>query len=122
MAFDYASLASDVGAILAEFGATGTLTRNTPGTYDPTAGEVATTTTTQTVTACLFPYGDKFIDGTQILANDRQAFIGASGITGPRAGDVLTWGTETLTVVKVKALAPARTYVIYECQMRAAGV
>lgn len=118
MSFDYASLATDVAGVLADLGATGTLTRNTPGTYDPSTSSAATTASSQTVTACLFPYGDRMIDGTNILATDRQALIGAASITPPRAGDVLTWGSETLTVVRAKVLAPARTYVVYECQVR----
>lgn len=118
MAFDYASVAAEAAAVLREFGATGTLTRTTPGTYDPATGKAATSTTTQTVTAVMFPYGDKFIDGTLILAGDRQAFIAAVGVTPPQAGDVLTWGGETFTVVKAKNLSPARVAVLFECQVR----
>lgn len=115
---DYAGLATEAAALLAEFGAQATLTRATPGAYNPSTGTVATTSAAQTVTACVFPYADKFVDGTNILSSDRQAFIAAPGVTAPRAGDVLTWGAETLTVVKVKGIAPGRTAVLYEAHVR----
>lgn len=121
MTFDYAEVADTAADILAEFGAAATLTRtDATGEYDPAEGEQATTVTTQACTAALFPYGDKYVDGTNILSSDRQAFIAVRGLTlTPQAGDVLTWGDETLTVVKVKALAPARVNCLYEAQVRA---
>jgi len=119
MTFDYAETAALAAELLSEFGATGTLTRSTPGEYDADEGEMATTPTTQPVTACMFPYGDRYTDGANILATDRQAFISALGVTmEPRAGDVLTWGGEAYSVVKVKNLAPARVNVLFECQVR----
>lgn len=118
MSFDYAEIRALAAELLSEFGAAGVLARTTPGTYDADEGEMAAAETTQTVTACMFPYGDKFVDGTNILASDRQAFISALGVTPPQAGDVLAWGGEVFAVVRVKNLGPAGVFVLYECQVR----
>lgn len=114
----YSCIASTASALLEKFGAAGTLTRTT-GTYSAATSTASTSDATQAVFAALFPYGDKMVDGTLILGKDRKALISVSATTEPRAGDVLTWGSETLTVVRSKVLAPARVKCIYECQVRA---
>lgn len=119
MTFDYASIATAAAEILAKFGADGTLTRKAAGTYNPATGAATPSETTTAVTACVFPYGDRFIDGTTITTRDRQAFIAAgSGVTEPREGDLFEWGAELFTVQRVKNLGPARTMVLYEAQVR----
>ena len=114
----YAGLSATSTRLLAKFGAAATLARNTPGAYDPATGAAPITTTTQSVTAVVLPYGDKMVDGSNILSTDRQAFISASATTEPRAGDVLTWDGADYSVVKVKTLAPGQVACIYECQVR----
>ena len=120
MAFDYASIAADVAEILSEFGSTATLTRVTPGDYDPATGTAATTSTDQSVTAVVLPVSDGKAPGEDTLTADRQAYISARGIAPPRAGDVLTWDNEVLTLVApIKNLAPAGVvFVLYECRVR----
>lgn len=119
MSFDYASIAIEAAALIEEFGAEGTLTRKGAGTYAPSTGAATPTETELAVTACVFPYGDKFIDGTTITTRDRQAFIAASaGMSEPREGDVFEWGSEVFTVRRAKNLGPARTMVLFEAQVR----
>jgi hypothetical protein len=119
MTFDYAAIASEVAEILREFGASTTLKRPATADYDPTTGTNATTPATeQSVTAVVFPYADKHVDGTLILATDQQAFLSASGVTAPNPGDLLTWGGVDRNVVKTRNLGPAGVFVFYECQLR----
>lgn len=117
MTFDYASIAADAAAILEEFGSEGTLTRKAAGTYDPATGSATPSETTSDVTACVFPYADRFVDGTLITSKDRQAFI-AADVAEPREGDQFEWGAEVFTVMSVKNLAPARVGVLYEARVR----
>lgn len=119
MSFDYASVASEAAAIIEEFGSDGTLTRKGAGTYDPATGSATPTETTLAVTACVFPYGDRYIDGTTITTRDRQAFIAAvAGMSEPMEGDLFEWGSEMFTIRRAKNLGPARTMVLFEAQVR----
>ncbi len=104
--------------LLAKVGASATLSRNTPGVYDPATSTVARTLTSETVTAAVFPIADRFVDGSNILSTDQRALISASAALAPRAGDVLTWNGAALSVVRVKTLAPGQVVCLYECQVR----
>lgn len=118
-AFDYAAMARTAQRLLQRFGARTTLTRPGTPTYDPETGETTATPVVENCTAAVFPYGDKFVDGTLILATDRQAFIAAVGLAEPKPGDVLAWGGQGLTVIKAKNIAPAGLPVLYDVQVRA---
>ncbi|MGA0608832.1 hypothetical protein [Caldimonas sp. KR1-144] len=118
-AFNYAATAQTAQRLLQRFGAQTTLTRPGTPTYDPETGETTATPVVDSCTAAVFPYGDKYVDGTQILATDRQAYIAAVGLTEPKPGDVLLWGGSGLTVIKTKNIAPAGLPVLYEAQVRA---
>jgi hypothetical protein len=113
----YASALATANRLLSQYGAPGTLTR-TATTYTPATGATTNIDTEQAVFAAVLPIGDKFVDGTNILATDRRALIGAAGVSEPKPGDVLTWGDESLNVVRVKSLAPARTAVLFDCVVR----
>jgi hypothetical protein len=121
MSFDYSEMAAVADELLTEFGATATMTRNTAGTYDTSDGTTAApTTTVQTVTAAVFDYEQKYLDGTLILAGDKQAFLSPAGITAPLQGDVLTWQGTDYTVIAVKPLSPAGVPLLFELQVRSA--
>lgn len=117
----YTRAIATVLRLLAKYGAETTLTTpsDTAPTYDPATG-IATpaSPTVNTVTAAVFPYGDKYIDGTLILAGDEQAYISASGITEPKPGSVLVWRSKNYTTVRAKVLGPAGVNVLYELQVR----
>ncbi|AKJ28837.1 hypothetical protein [Caldimonas brevitalea] len=114
----YTEMAQTAQALLQEFGAAATISRQTPGEYDPAAGAPSVVDTSQNVAAAVFPYGDRFIDGTLILAGDQQAFVGAVGATEPQPGDTFLWAGTAYKVIKAKILGPAGSAVLYELQVR----
>lgn len=117
--FNYANTAATADRLLKRFGARVEMSRTLPGAYDPaTGGPGAGTTTTQTVTAAVFDYPQRYIDGTKILAGDRQCFLSAVGVNEPLQGDRFTWDGKSMVVVAVKKLAPAGLAVLYELQVR----
>lgn len=119
MAFDYASTAVDAAELLAEFGATMTLTRITAGVYDPATGEVPQTTTTHTANGVKLDYEQRHIDGTNILQGDQRVYLDPLIAAAPQTGDTLSVGTEVFTVVKSRPLAPAGVVVLHDVQIRA---
>lgn len=118
MPFDYVATRATATRLLTKFGAATTLTHVAPGAYDPATGASVPIETAETAQACVFPYGDKFIDGTLIQAKDQQAFVSAEG-TEPKPGSVLLWEGKKLSVVRAKNLGPAGVMVLFELQVRA---
>lgn len=115
---DYAAKARSADRMIRAYGSTATHTA-VDATYNPATGGTTDVTTTQAVQAAVFDYAAGVIDGTMILAGDKQAFVSAVGVTAPRAGDSLTWGGVVHKLVTVKPLAPALVNVLFECQIRA---
>ena len=119
MSFDYAELAATAGEILADFGASGQITRKTQGgDYDPDTGTYPQVTTTQTVTAVVIAMPQHLIDGTTVLQGDELAYLSAVGLTMPKSMDVMTWQGADYTVINVKPLAPAGVNVLAELHIR----
>lgn len=123
MSFDYTSLATVADELLAEFGQAVTITRNTPGAYDPNTGTVAITTATQSGTGAVFDFGlhqsgQSFTAGSLIVAGDKQLILSPTGVSEPRPGDLAIIGGATWNIVSVKTTAPAGTAMLYECQLR----
>lgn len=119
MTFDYASTALDAAELLAEFGALVTLTRITPGVYDPITGTVVNTEVTHTANGVKLDYEQRQIDGTNILQGDQRVYLDPLIAEAPQTGDTLTVGTEVFTVVKSRPLAPAGVVVLHDVQIRA---
>lgn len=119
MTFDYARARATADRLLANFGATGAIRRETPGSgpsYDP--GEP--TITDHPVTLALTAYNARQIDGTRIQAQDRKALVSASASVTPTTSDLLIAADGAiLKIVDVKTISPAGTTVIYELQVRA---
>lgn len=121
MAFDYAPLVATAARLLAEFGQTVTLTRVTPGAYDPVTGtNAAGTTATQSAAAVLLDYsaaesGAQFADGSMVQIGDKKVLIQASGLAW--APDALTTVTDVAGVVwqleQVRTLAPSGVALMY---------
>lgn len=108
--------------LIRKYGAETTLTTPaaTDPTYDPATGiSTPAAPTVDTVRAVVFPYADKYIDGTLILTGDEQAYISAQGIAEPKPGSVLLWRGKSYTTVRGKVLGPAGVNVLYELQVRA---
>ena len=119
MSFDYAETAATAAELLAEFGAMVTLTRITPGAYDPASGEVVNTEVTHTASGVKLDYEQRLIDGTNILQGDQRVYLDPLISEAPKAGDKLTVGVGVFSVVKSRPLAPAGIVVLHDVQVRA---
>lgn len=116
MTFDYAATAATATRLLQRFGASATLKRQAVGAYNPATGAAAVTPTSLTTTAAVFDYPQRYVDGTLVKQGDKQAFMAATYM--PAQGDVLAWQGVDYQVIAVKAVSPAGTPVLYECQIR----
>lgn len=118
-AFDYSKPAATAQRLLERFGRAVTLTRKTPGAYDPATGAPgAGTTATHAGTAALFDYQQKDIDGTHIRVGDQRAYIAPDLAVTPQTGDTLTVGGDTWSVIASRPLAPAGVIVLHDVQVR----
>lgn len=118
MAF-YDEMAAVSDDILKEFGAPATLTRVTPGGYDPaTATTTSDVTTTWTGTGAKFDYRQNEIDGTKIRQGDQRVYLSVVGIVNPQSGDTLTIGGTVYSVVESRPLQPALIAVLFDVQVR----
>jgi hypothetical protein len=118
----YSRALATVERLIRKYGAETTLTTPaaTAPTYDTATGvSTPASPTVDTVQAVVFPYEDKYIDGTLILVGDEQAYISAQGISEPKPGSVLVWRSKSYTTVRAKVLGPAGVNVLYELQVRA---
>lgn len=116
----YNDAAAMAGDLLTEFGQSCVLTVVTTGAYDPETGESGTTSTPHNVTAALFDYPQRHIDGTLILTGDKKALVSPVGLTvEPKPGHTLTNAAGAVyTVVNAKATAPAGVAVLWTLQVR----
>jgi hypothetical protein len=115
---DWDDLATDVDDLLAEFQEI-TLTR-TAATYDPATSSTGTPTeTVQTGSGAEIEYDSRDIDGTLVKVGDKKLLLSAVDFTEPQAGDVVTVGANTYTVIRCKPTNPAGTAVLYQVQVRA---
>lgn len=115
--FDYAGLKDDVDVILAEFGDTCQLKRDTPGTVDPVTGLPASGSEEVTdVIGVVVSYEEKLVDGSTIMRGDRQAIIQA--VKEPVFGDTFIEGSGAWKVVNVEFVKPAGVALIYILQLR----
>lgn len=119
MSFDYAETAETAAELLTEFGAMVTLTRITPGGYDPSTGTVVNTEVTHTAAGVKLEYEQRLIDGTNILQGDQRVYLDPLIAEAPQAGDKLNVGTEVFNVVRSRPLAPAGIVVLHDVQVRA---
>lgn len=117
MSYNYSKLSANVKKLLAKFGQAMTLSRDTPGAYDPATQTVTNTTTTAADNGVILPYTTGQIDGSLIQKDDQQVFINIS--TAPLPGDRLTVGGKGYNIIAVKAIEPAGVNVLYELQVRA---
>lgn len=115
----YSELAENAQELLTEFGQPVTLTRATPGSYDPSTGATASATSeTYTVHACVFGYAQRDIDGQTVRVGDQVAYLPTIGAVLPRTGDTLTVGGTVFSVVAGRQINPAGTAVLFEAQLR----
>lgn len=118
MTFDYAETAATASELLAEFGAMVTLTRITPGVYDPATGTVPNSETSYTAKGVKLDYEQRFIDGSNILQGDQRIYLDPLIAETPKTGDKLTIGAEVFSVIASRPLAPAGIVVLHDVQIR----
>jgi hypothetical protein len=114
----YQRMATTSNRLLDQYGQLVTLTRLTPGAYDPATGAAIVVNTTQQGIGAVFDYGNRDIDGTVIKTGDKQLILSAIGLVLPLVGDQVTVGLTVYKITNVKALSPAGTLVIAECNIR----
>jgi hypothetical protein len=120
MNFDYDEIAATADELIAEYGQACVLTSITDGTYDPANGEAAPATAPHPITAAIFDYPQRFVDGTLIRIGDKRALVSPVGLAvEPKPGDTLTDGAgKVFQVIDAKATAPAGTAVLWTLQVR----
>lgn len=125
----YGRLQATANRLLKGKGQTVTLTNISPGVYDPTTGSVANATSTQTGTGALLDYGFHqagiySAPGSLVRVGDKQLLLSplnsaGAALTAPEPGDTVVVAGITYTITQVKAMAPAGTVVIFDCNLRA---
>lgn len=120
MSFDYDEIAADADELLVEFGQSCTLGSVTDGDYDPANGTAGPASTPHAITAAIFAYPQRFVDGTVIRAGDKRALVSCLGLAvAPKPGDTLTDAAgAVLQVVDAKETAPAGVAVLWTLQVR----
>lgn len=118
--FDYAKSAATALKLLTKFGASGTLTKRTEGSYDPATGSNTITETAYTVKSVLLNYKFSEMNDTDSLIQDkdRKIIMQATTVT-PDTSDTFTFNGTAYRIINVKTLNPAGTSVIHELHVRA---
>lgn len=116
--FDYQSMAETATRLIDRFGQPVTLRRTAGGAFDPVAGSFTGETVEDIETVGLLRrYPDDLIDGTRILATDRQLVLVPD--VAPQVGDVTIIGGEVLAVEEVESVRPAGVDVVFTARVRA---
>lgn len=113
---DYSAMQTTSANLIAEYGQSITLTRYT-SSIDPVAGTNTQTSTTETGKALMLiaRYRDK--DGGT-AEGKLLRFMMAPAFSRPSAGDRITAGTTTYTVVSAEMMAPGGTTLYYDVEVR----
>jgi len=114
----YGKMASVATKLITKFGTTITLVRTTGGSYNPVTGvTVPGTAANVTAIGLVRPYPDATIDGTRVIAGDRELLLDAT--TQPLPDDLPQIGGEDWTIVNIKTVKPDdATPVVYFVQVR----
>lgn len=113
-----------------------TITKVTPGSYDPTAGQdTGGSTTTEDGYGAVVEYpisvrskgGDRDETGGLVLTGDRSLLLSpqktdGTALAAPVPGDKATVGGKDFTITAVAPQSPDGTAVYYECNIRGAKV
>jgi hypothetical protein len=113
----YSDLATTAKELLAEFGQVITISRKTGASQNPVTGiTTAGTATDYLPKGILKQYKSHLIDGTRILATDRELVI--DDTVEPLMTDTITIGGESWTPVMLGESNPAGTPLVYKIQVR----
>lgn len=113
-------LRASVRGLMKDMGEPMTISRVTPGAYDPTAGAVGTSTTTcYSGVGRLGTYSDGVVGGTLIKQNDRKAtFSPHDPRFVPEVNDRLTVGADVYSVMSLKPREIGGAWVSFTMQVR----
>lgn len=125
----YSRMQKTANKLLLGKGQTVTITHVVPGTYDPETGLVTNTTTTQTGTGAIMDYNTQntgifTAPGSLVQVGDKQLLLSplntaGTVLTAPDVDDTVTDAAgKVWTIKQVKALSPAGTTVLYDCNLR----
>lgn len=115
MTFDYGPIASIAVTQVADKGQSITLTRNTPGTFNPATGAVTgDSTATETVSAVVSDFRADQIDGSTIQRGDKQLLM----TDAPNLDDSVTIDSLEYQIVDINTISPGGTDVLYKVQVR----
>lgn len=122
---DFAEIAGLISDVVRDegLGASVTVTRSTPGVYDPATGTATPTVTTQTATAIIEDYsGAERMTNSLILAGDKKVSIPAPNVSGPPdpTTDAITVGGVPYAVIAVSTTEAGGVAILYVCQCRKA--
>jgi len=113
----YAKMAATALKLLKKFGKPVTLKRVTGSSVDPITGVVTAGTDASVITTGLIkPYPDNMVDGTRILASDRELVLSAEHV--PLPSDKPLVNGENWAVVNITTISPTGTPVCYMIQVR----
>jgi hypothetical protein len=112
----YKELATNAGALLAEYGQQMSLIRTIGGTIDPVTGQTTGITVTLPVIGIVSAMPEALVNGTSVLGTDMQITI--DNQEQPAPDDVVQVGATRYKVMRVNAVAPAGYPVIYKLQAR----
>jgi hypothetical protein len=113
----YVGLAKVAKDLLTKRGQTITISRTSGSTYDPVTGVTSAGTVTNYLPkGILKQYKSHLIDGTRILATDRELVI--DDTVEPLMTDTITIAGESWTPIMLGETNPAGTPLVYKVQVR----
>lgn len=113
----YEDKAETVKKLLAKFGQTVTLVRDTGGSFDPVTGTVTPGTTDfLDFKGVLKNVDARLIDGTTIMQGDKLLVLDASHT--PEEGDKVEGIDGNWQIVRIESLNPAGVALAYKVQVR----
>lgn len=99
-------------------GSTGTLTKTSQGSYDPTTGQAVETTETFTVQLSNIRPVQKWEANRQTLVEADELLIGLHGLTVvPLPGDRVTINGTERTLATVQIIQAQNVTVLYRCEL-----
>lgn len=107
-------------SLLSQYGTPMSLRRETPGTYNPTTGQVAAGSTTDYVCyGVIDNYTLRDLQNSVIQTGDKRIYMTAGAtIPEPKPGDTVVMGSTSWTVIDCVSLAPGGVAVLYTLQVR----
>ncbi len=121
----YDEMATVALELISEFGQTGQIKDQVPGSYDPVLGdETGGSTSTQDAQMILLDYtlqesGIKYAEGTEVKVGDKKILIAAKGLdSAPLMTSLIHADGADWRVQNIKVSNPAGTPLVYELHGR----